>query len=161
MLCENCGEREAGIRVTRIADGSARTVDLCAACAGLPATGSMLDLLAGLLGAAVSSERGAQPDVRCAGCGLTFDAFAETQLLGCARCYAAFAPRLEPLLMKIQAHGSHDGKIPARGGRELREARTASKLRTQLEEAVAHEQYERAAELRDRLRLTEARSEEA
>ena len=156
MLCENCREREAGIRVTRIAEGCARTVALCAACAGLPTTGSMLELLAGLLGSVAAGEHGAARDLRCEGCGLSFERFATLQLLGCERCYTSFAARLEPLLAKIQAGCSHVGKIPARRGHGMRLARDAARLRSQLEKAVASEQYERAAALRDRLRVLDA-----
>ncbi|TAM72623.1 hypothetical protein EPN44_15115 [bacterium] len=102
VLCENCRDREAGIRVTRIADGSARSVDLCAVCA------------------AVAGERGAEHEPHCEGCGRSFDTVARTQLLGCGQCYGAFAERLEPLLAEIQAGCSHGGKIPARRGRRLR-----------------------------------------
>ncbi|TAM90681.1 hypothetical protein EPN42_05535 [bacterium] len=128
-------------------------MDLCAVCAGLPATSGMLGLLAGMLGAAAADEYGAEHGLRCEACGLSFAAFAQTQLLGCAQCYRAFAERLEPLLAQIQAGRSHSGKIPARGGLRLRRSRDAARLRAQLDAAVANEHYERAAALRDRLRL--------
>ena len=113
-------------------------------------------------GAAASSSAGA-----CDSCGQTFSQFRQSGLMGCPRCYAAFEGQLGPLLSRAHEGGTHHvGKSPrsAAGGKTPpatsgapesaqsaapgTRARAAA-LRKQLSEAVAAEQYERAAGARD------------
>lgn len=142
--------------MTRIVGGEAGSVDLCLRCAGLPGAAGLLELLSGLLDAVVAGE-GPRPDQPgCPGCGLTFEAFARSQRLGCERCYEAFSERLEPLLAQLQPTTRHAGKIPKRAWRSLRAVREAERLRARLEDAIRTERFEHAVELRDRLRALDA-----
>ena len=59
---------------------------------------------------------------------------------------------LVPLLEKVHGTSSHHGKTPARVQGEIESIRELEQLEDQLGEAVAAEQYERAAELRDCIR---------
>jgi protein arginine kinase activator len=98
------------------------------------------------------------PAQSCEQCGTTYEEFRKTGLLGCPDCYDAFAPALTPLLERAHEGASrHVGKVPSRAGvDELRHQRLLQ-LRRELEEAVASEQYERAAKLRDQLNQAESR----
>jgi protein arginine kinase activator len=88
----------------------------------------------------------------CPGCGLAYNEFKAKGRLGCPTCYEAFAPVLVPLLEKVHGAAAHTGRAPHRvaGEREAREALAG--LEEELTQAVAAEQYEKAAELRDRIR---------
>ena len=88
----------------------------------------------------------------CDACGTTYDEFRRTGLLGCRECYRVFETALIPLLERAHEGATrHVGKVPSRAGvDELRQQRL-QQLRRQLEEAVAGEKYERAAELRDKI----------
>ena len=94
----------------------------------------------------------------CEHCGTTYEEFRKTGLLGCPECYNTFATALGPLLERAhEGANRHVGKVPSRSGvDELRHQRLIQ-LRRELEEAVASEQYERAARLRDQLNEAEPR----
>lgn len=117
----------------------------------------------------------------CPTCGQTQQQFRQTGLLGCPHCYAAFEAQLGALLARAHDGGTHHvGKRPARlgqvpnaepptavvqpaAGPAKPKAGTAAGLsariqamRQQLADAVAAEQYERAASLRDELKRLEA-----
>jgi protein arginine kinase activator len=102
---------------------------------------------------------GGEPAVRpssCENCGMTYAEFRKRGLLGCPQCYDVFKPQLEILLKRAhEGANEHVGKIPARAGAdELRQQRLMQ-LRRELEQAVAAEQYEKAAKLRDEVRQVE------
>lgn len=77
----------------------------------------------------------------CPACGFSLDVFRKTGRLGCPDCYTVFARELETELPAAADDGAEP--VPADERRELEQA---------LREAIAREDYERAAALRDRLR---------
>lgn len=88
----------------------------------------------------------------CPGCGLSFAQFRQVGRLGCAQCYFAFEQELATLIERAQGGGTnHCGKAPRRSGTSLDRELLVQRLTRELEQAVAAEQYERAAQLRDRL----------
>lgn len=96
----------------------------------------------------------------CEACGLAFAEFRQKGLLGCPSCYASFEQQLGPLIERAhQGAVHHCGKTPAKAefSEALRQRLTL--LRQQLSEAVANEQYERAAVIRDELSRASVRSE--
>ncbi len=89
----------------------------------------------------------------CPGCGTTFSQFRQTGTLGCPECYEAFEAQLAPLIERAQNGATHHcGKTPKRAGDSLDRMVIIRQLTKELDQAVTAEQYERAAELRDRLR---------
>jgi protein arginine kinase activator len=98
-------------------------------------------------------------ELGCEHCGTTYDEFRRSGLLGCPECYRVFETALAPLLERAHEGASrHIGKVPSRAGiDELRQQRLRQ-LRRELEDAVAQEQYERAARLRDELNQEETRT---
>ncbi|MDR1885652.1 MAG: UvrB/UvrC motif-containing protein [Synergistaceae bacterium] len=102
----------------------------------------------------------------CSGCGLEYGKFRETGRLGCPKCYEVFRFPLGAWLQKEQGAESHwDGsgilsdlevvlEQPGalRSGR-LKDERCENimRLKSEMEDAVSREEYERAAELRDML----------
>lgn len=95
----------------------------------------------------------AKPQVKaCPGCGLTFPQFRQVGRLGCAQCYITFETELSQLIERAQSGGCHHcGKAPRRSGASLDRELLIQRLARELDQAVAAEQYERAAQLRDRL----------
>ena len=87
---------------------------------------------------------------------MNFSSFTQNEVLGCPDCYDSFARELSPMIERAQNGGtSHAGKCPRRGGASLDEKLRIQRLGRQLEDAVAAEQYEKAAKLRDQLRELE------
>ena len=165
MLCERCHQRVATVHLTEISNNVKREMHLCEACArelqggpfGWLPQFSLHNFLAGLFEPDVAHEA-LRPRVggrRCGRCGLSEEEMARGGLLGCASCYDAFQPRLEPLLRRIHGTSRHAGKVPARSGGRAKVLRELQGLKKQLEEAVAREEFERAAVLRDHIRELE------
>jgi len=98
------------------------------------------------------STTGTPPDEACDDCGVTFAEFREHSLLGCPTCYAAFESRLTPLLERAHEGGAHHvGKVPRRGGGSEQRQAQLMRMRRRLDDAVATEDYELAARLRDEI----------
>ncbi|GLV12891.1 protein-arginine kinase activator protein [Alicyclobacillus hesperidum] len=172
MLCERCHERPATVHVTKIINGEKTGYHLCEVCAKEQGevmnpflAGNAFDfnkLLSGLL--SMDSSPGfapvqAQVQPRCGTCGMTYNQFTQVGRFGCPDCYDSFAARLEPLLRRIQTGNRHTGKVPVKSGAKIKRLRQLDALRRELQQAVAQEQFERAAELRDQIRMLEQTSE--
>ena len=161
MLCENCGNNEAAIHLTQIQNNEMTTRHLCEPCAeqmglssGAPVNAPLADFIA-QMGKAIASETVAAAGT-CPSCGLTLADFKKTGRLGCARCYGAFERSLRELLRRLHGNSRHTGRRYAAPAPELLEhANTVGQLRERLRRAIANEQFELAAELRDRLRTHE------
>lgn len=92
----------------------------------------------------------------CPNCGITFKDFRSTGRLGCPQDYEVFRKQLVPLLDNIHGEQKHQGKSPRFRGVADRKTTTAlGSLRRQLQGAIAREDYEQAAQLRDKIRCLE------
>ena len=161
MLCQICEEKEATFHLKEIVKGVVRSFHVCEVCAKekglnesffLPAF-PLSNLIAGL------SEFQSKPDeketVICPRCKLTFSDIQKKGEIGCSSCYRTFADYLTPLLGRIHSKTSHSGKIPLRGKAKDIKERQICELRKNLEEAVKKEEYEKAAQFRDKIRHLE------
>src|SRR5215207_3970121 len=108
MLCDNCRERDAVVKLTRVVEGEPVYFNLCEKCASeqgvapaeSPAKTALSDMLSAvnqqlLLGG------GGEAAARCTFCHLTLKEFRATGRLGCARCYSSFEPSLRELLRRV------------------------------------------------------------
>lgn len=88
----------------------------------------------------------------CPTCGTTLGRYRKTGLLGCPDCYDRFERNLTPLVIRAHAGGGvHVGRVPNKSV-ELVDIQVRRKqLIEELDRAVAREEYERAASLRDQL----------
>ena len=87
----------------------------------------------------------------CPVCGITFFEFRNSGRLGCPMDYTHFESDLSPLLVNIHDSLEHAGKRPRRAAATAETQGELIRLRKQMEEAVAKEDYESASELRDRI----------
>ena len=163
MKCNGCGEREGVVSLTQIVEGDVRTVSLCAKCAaekGIETGIGLADTpLGGFLAALGESADPDAPlaaalEVGCSSCGATLRDFRETGRVGCAECYRAFDAPLRELLRRLHGSTHHTGRRYAGTAPPPAAIADASArdLRDQLRRAIEAEQFELAAELRDRLR---------
>jgi len=173
-LCQSCNQREAKIHFTELKDGKKTEMHLCEHCAQeknmVLAFPSLLSTLV-KGGGAGAGESDAVP-ATCPNCGLAYSEFKAKGRLGCPKCYDAFAPVLVPLLEKVHSHAKHKGRRPlhqpeppaeepsAASEAVVEEIEPRAQLRLELEAAVEAEDYERAAELRDRIRELEEGGDE-
>lgn len=165
MLCQDCNKREAQIHLTQIINNEKTTVSLCRECAEARGFHSPLDnnpfplaeILSGLAKTRSSgSRRDPDDDLACPGCGLTFEQFTRQGRFGCGACYGAFRSRLETIMRKIHGASIHRGRNPEfaqfEGSEEAIPIREEERLERELIEAIQNEDFERAAELRDKLK---------
>jgi protein arginine kinase activator len=104
-----------------------------------------------------AAQQRSSAQLECPACGLTFGEFRKEGLLGCPECYQAFASKLGPLLERAHDGGDHHcGKTPRRAGASLERQARLGALRRELQSAIDHEQYERAASLRDEIATLES-----
>ena len=93
---------------------------------------------------------------KCPVCSITFLEFRKQGRLGCPHDYEFFSEELEPLLMNIHDQTHHIGKVPKRCPQGADQKTQLIRLRREMKEAIASENYERASQLRDEIRATEA-----
>ncbi|MDC0176209.1 UvrB/UvrC motif-containing protein [Planctomycetaceae bacterium] len=85
----------------------------------------------------------------CPNCGISFREFRSQGRLGCPHDYTEFENELLPLLENIHGETQHCGKLPTRAADSSRRQYELIRLRKELQLAVAAEDYETAAQLRD------------
>lgn len=154
-MCGRCGERKARIHLTDIKDGEKRELDLCEVCAKELGVGEFM------LPEMDAGNEPALPDKTCAHCGITYKEFVEKGRLGCQHDYDAFAEELTETLKRLHQAERHRGKVPSHLEEAGRRNRILEYLREELTRAVEKEQYEQAAELRDRIGAMEAGTDAA
>lgn len=185
MLCEKCKKNEANAYIKTNVNGDVHEYHLCSQCAaemqnsgefgsmfnfssGFDAFSGMnslfapvmsgFDMVSSLLSSPFGSF-GAMPTLtsgkRCSVCGSDFRSIADSGKLGCPNCYTEFRGRLAPTIKKLHGNSAHCGKHSKVTTQESKESETAS-LKKQLAEAVKNENYELAAELRDKIKAMEA-----
>lgn len=163
MRCDNCEEREAEIHLTQIVEGELTTVHLCNACAekqgvaggsaveGAPLTDFLAEIGKGVEESALPATSGA-----CPYCKTSSADFRKTGRLGCPQCYAHFEDQLRALLRRVHGSTHHTGKMFLNEVEELDDdQKRLSTLRRRLQRAIEIEDFEAAADLRDRIREIE------
>ena len=156
MLCDICKKNNAVIHRIVIINGEQHQQHLCADCARTINAGSIkLPTLIEFL----SSTGASQPSHASCGCGCSMEEFTQTSLVGCENCYTEMREELLPMIKRAQGGRSlHVGRRPPRAGETDLDQIKA--LRTELAQAVEKEEYERAAELRDRIRALESEAKQ-
>ena len=179
MLCQDCRKREAQVHLTQIVNNEKTSLSLCKECASQRGFHSPLEnipfplaeILAGLSsGLPVPAKQVEADMISCQGCGLTFDAFTRQGRFGCGECYRTFRTRIEPIMRKIHGASLHRGHGPhpevaiagrPAGKKRVMQDNEGERLELELRKAIEAEDFERAAEIRDKLKSfrTEVQSE--
>lgn len=169
MECQHCHLRPATFHFSKTVNGQKVEYHLCSECAKqngevVAATSgsfSIHELLSGLLNfeqPTQEARKQAEDELRCPHCGMTYSQFVNIGKFGCAECYKTFNNRLDPIFRKVHGGNTvHKGKIPRRMGRSINEKRKLADLKSTLKTLVENEQFEKAAEVRDRIRALEDR----
>ncbi len=145
---------------------------------------SFAKILSTLLGEDEVEEDQNYAQIVCPNCGTSYQQFVEESRFGCQDCYEMFDLLMRDSIKHLQGNESHKGKHPRYGIRMVPESLTSElpgseenqkenaaerktaggspdkekelrELRVKLEQAVHQEEYERAAEYRDRIRALE------
>lgn len=159
MQCDVCHSKEATVFLTQIVDGKMQKVNLCEGCSkekGVndPTGFALADLLLGL-GDSQQIEKSPTTN-KCPVCGFTQADFKKTARLGCSHCYSVFADGILPMLKNMHKGTRHTGKMPAAHAERRERDEKMKSLQESLDKAIAEEEFELAADLRDRIRQVEA-----
>ena len=165
MLCQNCQKRTANVHLTEIVSNQKHEIHLCEECAqekGVAIKTQIEGLeIPEFFGQLAESQAEASPGVateeglRCEECGLTFEAFRNAGKFGCPNDFVSFKQVLLGLLDRIHGSTQHRGKVPSRTTDRIAQQKELMQIREELKQAVTAEAYERAVELRDRVRTLE------
>ncbi len=164
MLCQNCGKNNATSHIHSVINGVVKDKYLCSECAAAENADNFYEndifkmLSSFLSDGAVQRFEG----IKCECCGTTYDTVKRTGRVGCGNCYKVFEQQLKPALVRIHGRTVHVGKRPdgecetnAVQSTENPEKSKLEALKKQLKEAIANEEYEKAAVLRDEIRREE------
>lgn len=165
MLCHDCKKRESQVHLTQILNNEKSSLSLCKECAAARGFHSPLENVPFPLAEILSGMATEMPATRkkedresvvCPKCGLSFDDFARQGRFGCGACYSAFRALLEPIMRKIHGASLHRGQTPTLAGTEGKNdslpVKEEERLESELKKAIETEDFERAAEIRDKLK---------
>lgn len=163
MLCEKCNENDATVHVTKLISGEKKEIHYCEECAKkkddidfeTPFTTN--NFLANLIDSVQSSAIKVNyiSTTTCSKCGMNYGKFKQTGRLGCNECYKTFEEKLIPLINRVHGYETHTGKIPKQANQSIRMKREIIRLKKELEEVVSLQEFEKAVDLRDGIRLLE------
>lgn len=154
------GKKEAAVHLTQVINEEKVTLNLCRECAekrgfrnpleGVPFP--LAEFLASMLSQAQLQKPEKHPHIVCSACGMSFSDFTQCGRLGCGNCYVTFRSQLDDLLRKVHGSTLHRGKFPQTTGDVMQPLREERKLQEDLKKAIQDEDFERAAQIRDRLK---------
>ncbi len=161
MLCQKCGLNEANFHMVQIINGKRTEQHLCSKCAGdqeknlFETTFNMNKMFSNFFNPSIGFQPSIQTVQKCSRCGLSFNDFTNGGLFGCPHCYEVFSSRLEEPLKRLQGATTHIGKRIKNENMDSKAEKDI--LQEQLKRAIAEENYELAAELRDRIKGLEGK----
>ena len=170
MLCQKCKAKEANTHVKSVVNGEYEEYMLCSDCAKeMGYTNLWSDMHSdfnSILGSFFSNALPARSEAtRCSTCGSTYYDISKTGQVGCANCYELFLSELMPSIRRIHGNTTHCGKTPLNSVRENKvelnstakkqQEPTVEELRKLLNDAVNEQNFELAAQLRDKIKEME------
>ena len=158
MVCDVCKDGEAVIQLTEIEGSGVRQLHLCEKCAAERGVETTLNAAKPQINNFLQTIHEQMPGtkgeaVHCSFCSGTLADFRTTGRLGCAHCYDTFESSLRDLLRRVHGNSRHIGRryvapLPS----ELPHVSSATEPRDRLKRAIEAEQFELAADIRDKLR---------
>ena len=168
MKCQKCKVNDATTKIKRVVNGDYAEYILCADCAHEMGFDNvfditMPDMFGGLLGSIFGAALPARTQAaRCPVCSSTFGDITNTGKVGCSACYKAFYSELIPSIKRIHGNTKHCGKCPEQEEISNPESDTSGaaeldNLKAELEKAIAEQNFELCAELRDKIKEREGK----
>jgi protein arginine kinase activator len=146
LQCQLC-DAVATVHLTQIVQGKVHKVHYCEACAS---KGGATDAAVFQLAEAVTTVA-TQPTITCFSCRFNDLEFRRTGRLGCPDCWPVFLGALQELLAKVQHRLQHVGRAPVGVVAVGQLRHRLHEAKTEMEIAIAQEDYESAARLRDEI----------
>ena len=173
MLCERCGNHEASVHLTRIINGEKEEMHLCEECARKSSQMNSDDnnlsfqsLLSGILNHDFSNDESSDfknnksNKLICPNCGMSYQEFTKKGVFGCEECYNVFEDKLDELFKRIHGNIRHKGKYPLSFKQKIKAKTEIADLKKEMQFAVEKEDFEKAAEIRDKIHAIKEDMEE-
>lgn len=162
MLCTRCKKRDATVYISQTVNGVKSEIRLCSECAksedgytNIAADSLFSGIFSdGLFNAAFGTPKRVA-DKQCPLCKMTGRELASSGRVGCAKCYEVFNTELDSIVSGIHGGARHKGTPPEKSAADIEKARLIDKYKKEQQEAIAEQNYERAAELRDMIKALE------
>lgn len=143
MNCDKCKKKPASWHVTMLTDGEKKMAHYCSDCGPDADPGKVFNLK--------PKSEGTNSQA-CPNCGITLGQVRMRARVGCANDYVLWRDELASLMEKVHGAAEHKGKVPR--GTERPDLEIA-RLKRELEQVIKVEDYERAARLRDQIKVLE------
>lgn len=162
MLCQVCQKKQATTHIKSVVNGEVTQYNLCADCAKKMGYGNIFSdfnsdfssLLGSIFG---TGQQQVLPDgKRCPTCGSSFSDIARSGKVGCAQCYDVFYDRLLPTIRRIHGNTEHTGKSAIAADEKTKAQNELESLKQQLSAAIEAQEFEKAAQLRDKIKELES-----
>lgn len=173
MKCMLCNTNDAVFHYKSTINGKVFETHLCSECAkqkGLYDAGSSNDIfssygelfetnglfesfLGGILGQPHNGIQFSQNV--CQKCGMTYSELMNAGKVGCSKCYEVFRRALNPSINKIHGNVQHNGKIPDVHKEQINKNKELDNLKNKLNSCIEKQDYEQAAQLRDKIKELE------
>lgn len=177
MLCQKCNNKTASVFISSIINGQEKRLYLCNDCAKdytlfnfrfkdpfsikdimdkfKTNEDTFIDKDENLL----AMDKEIEEDIKCPNCYSTYNEYRETGKLGCSRCYEVFEKQLKPIIKNMYSYEEYIGKSPKKDNTHIYISKEIRILREDLNRAVEQEEYEKAADIRDKIKELEECSE--
>tara|TARA_S200000501_G_C20688576_1_gene684055 strand:+ start:172 stop:693 length:522 start_codon:yes stop_codon:yes gene_type:complete len=160
MNCEFCKKEKATIHLTQVVNGEMKKLNLCQGCAkshgiDLNSPISITDILMGMekknsRNKILNNEL--EYDLTCSRCNMSRAEFSKKARLGCPNCYLTFSAELKTITQAMHHSMNHIGKIPNQQISQIKISQQINSLKKQIKTAIKKEDYEEAAEIRDKIK---------
>lgn len=164
MKCQICNINEATVHVTEVINGEVVEMHICEECAqeksfDINPEIPFNDILAGLVDFTSKNDQ-PKNKLKCKTCGMSYESFKKNGRLGCEDCYESFKRVVMPLIKRVQGATHNMGKVPASMSGKAKIDMEIRELQEKLKKHVANEEFEEAAQLRDKIRQMESARDE-
>lgn len=150
MMCEICGKEEGRIKYTKVINGEKVEFYICEKCA--KKKGFLYLISHSKKDGEKREKEEVGRDVECPFCGWKLDDVEKKSKLGCPQCYNIFRPYIITLVAELHGGEKHVGKEPILDKRKLNLKKRIREVKKALDDAIKKEEYELAAELRDKIK---------
>lgn len=172
MLCQKCHKKTASVFISSIINGQETRIYLCDDCAkdypllnfNYQAPFSIKDVMDKFKidednstdqekeNSLAIDNNYEENDITCPNCYSTYNEYRQTGKLGCSRCYEVFEKHIKPILKNIYGYEEYIGKTPKKDDSLIHISKEIRILKEDLNMAVEKEEYEKAADIRDKIK---------
>lgn len=159
MLCQNCQKNTATAFFKQTINGKTATMHLCSECAAQMGSSALNNdfSLGGFFSNFFDTSNASSVTTArvCPNCGTTLAQITSSGFFGCGECIKNFYDQVVPMISRIHGNAEHTGKIPKSAGPKIRLKSRIGELKGKLDTAIAAQEFEEAAKLRDEIRSLE------